>query len=358
MTTTRSSHGDLFCCSTMRTRLLHTRDDRRQASIAAAARLIRDGALVAFPTETVYGLGASVYNIRAVKNIFRVKGRPQDNPLIVHIRSLDQVWMLADSVPVMFWMLARKFMPGPLTLVVKKSAAVPEIVTAGLQTVAIRMPDHPVARSLLHHASVPIVAPSANISGRPSPTTARHVWDDMHGKIAAILDGGPCDIGLESTVLDITRTVPVILRPGGIAREQIEKVLGMRIRTARPTRKRPASPGMKYKHYAPRAEVVLFEGKRPAVLRAMKHASLRFRARGVSPGIMAEASAASMFPRRTFFSLGSSGARSAAQRLFDGFRTLDRQHVATILCQGFEEASIGSALMNRLRKAAGRTVRV
>jgi L-threonylcarbamoyladenylate synthase len=293
-----------------------------------------------------------------VNNIFRVKGRPQDNPLIVHLRSLDQAWLLARSIPVMFWVLAEHFLPGPLTVVLKKSGRVPDVVTAGLGTVAIRFPDHPIARALLKEAGVPIVAPSANLSGRPSPTTAQHVGADLDGKIAAILDGGPCKIGVESTVLDITRRIPVILRPGGVTREQLEKALSMRIRVARTTHRRPASPGMKYRHYAPKAEVILFEGKLKPVLRAMKSYAEQLSGRGMRVGIMAEETACTAFSEYHFLSLGRSGAASAASRLFDAFRTLDKRNVSVILCQGFPEQEIGSALMNRLRKAASRRIRV
>ncbi len=342
----------------MKTRFLKTTGQTRQRNIRLAAKLIHDGDLVAFPTETVYGLGASVYNERAVSNIFQVKGRPPDNPMIVHIWSLDQMWGLAESIPLMFWILAEKFWPGPLTMVTRKSDKVPAIVSAGLPTVAVRMPDHPVARALLKNAAVPIVAPSANLSGRPSPTMALHVLEDLDGKIAAILDGGSCKIGLESTVLDITRKVPVILRPGGVTREEIERALGIHVSVASPTRKRPASPGMKYKHYAPKAEVILIEGERGAVLRGMKRVADRLKKQKTVFGVMAERSARPMFKSYRFFSLGSTGATGAARNLFEGFRKFDHQKVEMIVCEGFPDESLGSALMNRLRKAASRRVRV
>ncbi|MGD0338684.1 MAG: L-threonylcarbamoyladenylate synthase [Bacteroidota bacterium] len=342
----------------MKTLFLKTSTVNRRQSIAIASQLIREGKLVAFPTETVYGLGANVYNTHAIRNIFRAKGRPQDNPLIVHIRSIDQVALLVRSIPIMFFALAKRFFPGPLTLVMKKSTIIPDIVTAGLSTVAIRMPDHPIARQLLKHSGVPIVAPSANLSGKPSPTSAEHVRDDLDGKIDAILDGGRCKIGVESTVLDITHGIPVILRPGGVTREEIEDVLQCRVRVARTTQKRPSSPGMKYTHYAPDAEVILFEGERPAVLHAMKQAAFRLKKKHVVVGIMASADFECSFKGLNFFSLGKSGAFSAAQLLYDGFRTLDRKGISVILCQGFTDTHIGSALMNRMRKAAWRRIRV
>jgi L-threonylcarbamoyladenylate synthase len=342
----------------MKTRFLKTTPEHRRHSISVASHLIRDGKLVAFPTETVYGLGANVYDTQAVKNIFRVKGRPADNPMIVHIWSIEQIGTLVQSIPMMFFVLAERFFPGPLTVILKKSVLVPDIVTAGLPTVAIRMPDHPIARQLLQHSSVPIVAPSANISGRPSPTSAEHVRDDMDGKIAAILDGGRCKIGVESTVLDITRRIPVILRPGGVSREDIEDALRCRVRIARPSHKRPVSPGMKYTHYAPDAEVILFEGEQSAVLHAMKQAALRFQKQNISVGIMAGTGIGRTLKGIEVFSLGTTGASGAAQRLYEGFRTLDRKGVSVILCQGFTDEHIGSALMNRMRKAAGRRIRV
>lgn len=342
----------------MKTRILKTSGVHRRHSIAIASRLIREGKLVAFPTETVYGLGANIYNTRAVRNIFRVKGRPQDNPMIVHIWSIDQIAPLTRSIPSIFFLLAEHFFPGPLTLVMKKSSAVSGLVTAGLPTVAIRMPAHPIALQFLQQSLVPIVAPSANLSGRPSPTSADHVRDDLNGKIDAILDGGICKVGVESTVLDISHGTPVILRPGGVTREEIEKVLHCRIRVARATRSNPSSPGMKYTHYAPEAEVVLFEGERSAVLKAMADAALRLKKEHRTVGIMAGANVERSFTGMEFYSFGTSGAESAAQRLFAGFRSLDSKGVTVILCQGFTDEHIGSALMNRLRKAARRRIRV
>jgi len=249
-------------------------------------------------------------------------------------------------------------MPGPLTVVLWKSELVPPIVTAGLRTVAVRMPDHRVARALLREAGVPIVAPSANLSGKPSPTTAEHVCEDLDGKIPAILDGGRCKIGVESTVLDITGSSPVILRPGGIPREEIERVLGRPVSVARHSQRRPSSPGMKYKHYAPNADVILFEGERKHVANAMKVMAGRLQSRGQIVGVMGEQSFLRNLRSVIFYSLGRSGAGEAARRIFDGFRTLDRQSVDVILCQGFDEKEMGNAVMNRLRKAATRRIRV
>ncbi len=339
------------------TLLLNTTSRHRKKSIETAARLILKGKLIAFPTETVYGLGANVYDRKAVRRIFRVKGRPSDNPLIVHIWSLEQLSGLVGSIPVMFWVLANKFMPGPLTVVMRKSKLVPREVAAGLDTVAIRMPDHPVALELLKHAGVPIVAPSANLSGRPSPTAAHHVKEDLDG-IPAILDGGPCRIGIESTVLDLTSKFPTILRPGGVTREELERVLRMRVRVARPTQEKPLSPGMKYRHYSPKAEVILFEGSLDRILKAMKTMSHELALKKIRTGIMVEEKKKGILKGAEVFSLGKESVESAARKIFDGFRTLDKKGVKVILCQGFPEEKLGHAVMNRLRKAATRRVRV
>ncbi len=341
----------------MKTIILKTSKQHRKKSIETAARLIRQGKLVAFPTETVYGLGANAFDAKAVRRIFRVKGRPSDNPLIVHIYSLEQLSGLVESIPVMFWVLAGKFMPGPLTVVLRKSANVPRDVAAGLETVAIRIPDHPVALELLRQAGVPIVAPSANLSGKPSPTAAHHVKEDLEG-IPAILDGGPCRIGIESTVLDLTAKGPVILRPGGVTKEEIERVLRMRVRVARPTRARPPSPGMKYRHYSPKAEVVLFEGNPGKIFKAMKTMLHELDSKKVPTGVMVEEKKRELFKSAEVFSLGKENVESAARNIFDGFRTLDKKGVKVILCQGFPEEKLGHGLMNRLRKAATRSVRV
>jgi L-threonylcarbamoyladenylate synthase len=341
----------------MKTRTLSCSRDRREQSIAAAARLIRGGELVAFPTETVYGLGANAFDPAALRKIYRVKGRPADNPLIVHIWSRSQAALLADPIPLMFWVLADQFLPGPLTIVMRRAAAVPRSVSSGLSTIALRMPSHPVARMLLKAAAVPIAAPSANLSGRPSPTSAQHVLDDLRGTIAAVLDGGPSRIGVESTVLDITRRTPTILRPGGVSQEMIEEVLHLRIANARANATHPASPGMKYRHYAPTAEVVVYEGEhRGAVIRAIRKAVER--KKGQRVGVMAEEEYRHLFPGAEFFSIGTNGITGATKVLYNGFRELDRRRVSIIYCQGFPEKGLGRAFMNRLRKAAGRDIRV
>ncbi len=341
----------------MNTRTLSCSRGKREQSIAIAARLIRKGELVAFPTETVYGLGANAFDPAALKKVYRVKGRPSDNPLIVHIWSHSQVALLADPIPLMFWVLADHFLPGPLTIVMRRSRSVPPNVSSGLSTIAIRIPSHPVARRLLRAANVPIAAPSANISGRPSPTSASHVLEDLRGTIAAVLDGGSSSIGVESTVLDITGRTPRILRPGGVSKEMIESVLHLRVANARMNVKHPASPGMKYRHYAPAAEVVVYEGEqRRAVVRAISNAVKR--RKGERIGVMAEEEFRQLFPGAEFFSIGNRGVTGATRELYNGFRELDRRKVTTIYCQSFPERGLGRAFMNRLRKAAARDIRV
>lgn len=223
-----------------------------------AAKFVKEGELVAFPTETVYGLGASVFNPIAIQEIFRVKGRPQDNPLIVHISDLEQLEQIVHSIPKEFYQLAEAFFPGPLTILLPKKSCVPDLVSAGLATIGVRMPSHPLARELIRAVGEPLVAPSANLSGKPSSTTAAHVLQDFNGKIGAILDGGACSCGIESTVLRLIPE-PQILRPGTIRKEEIEAVLKLEVRESFSEKGIPSSPGMKYRHYAPNAKVVLVE---------------------------------------------------------------------------------------------------
>jgi L-threonylcarbamoyladenylate synthase len=226
--------------------------------IALAAELLKKGEIVAFPTETVYGLGAPIFNETAVAKIFTAKGRPADNPLIAHVSDLGEVETIAQNIPAEFHLLATHFFPGPLTVVLEKHPAVPNIVSGGLKTIALRMPRHPLALALIQAVGEPLVAPSANLSGKPSSTTAAHVVADFEGKIAAVLDGGSCEIGLESTVVYLVEGKPAILRLGAIEKEMIEEVLKMNLAVGSEDQ-RAASPGMKYRHYAPKAVVRLFK---------------------------------------------------------------------------------------------------
>jgi L-threonylcarbamoyladenylate synthase len=231
-------------------------------SLEMASGLLKRGKLIAFPTETVYGLGAAIFNPLAIADIFRVKNRPQDNPLIAHIRSIDQMRLIAVDIPEIAFLLAARFFPGPLTIVLKKADSVPSIVSNGGGTIALRMPSHPVAKRLIELTGEPIVAPSANLSGSPSSTCAQHVLSDFEGKIAGVIDGGSTEIGIESTVISlIDPDRPMILRPGAITEEQIEAVLKRKLATLDQDSKKPLSPGMKYRHYAPKAQVLVFDSK-------------------------------------------------------------------------------------------------
>ena len=225
--------------------------------IAQAASLLREGDVVAFPTETVYGLGASLFQPKAIERIFQVKKRPSDNPLIVHVSHLDQLESIVEEPPLLFFQLAEVFFPGPLTILLQKKECVSPLVSAGLPTIGVRMPAHPIAQALIEAVGVPLVAPSANLSGRPSSTTAQHVLDDFGTTIAGVIDGGPCTIGIESTVITLNPT-PTILRPGAITRADLENVLQRPVLEAKDLTRRPLSPGMKYRHYAPKAKISLF----------------------------------------------------------------------------------------------------
>ena len=317
-----------------------------EASIRRAAALLRAGELVAFPTETVYGLGADALNGEAAARIFAAKGRPADNPLIAHIAGESGLAGLIAGEPcACARKLMRAFWPGPMTLIFPKSPRVPREVTAGLDTVAVRMPSHPVARTLISAAQTPIAAPSANRSGRPSPTTAAHVLEDMEGRIPLILDGGPCEVGLESTVVDVTGARPRILRPGGVTLEMLEGVVGdvdvdegvlHQLQAGSQAR----SPGMKYKHYAPKGEVTIVTGPRAAQEIARLYDAADGRA-----AILA-------------FSQADYGARrvyrlkNAPGELFAALRQLDEDGMETIYAEDVPTTGVGLAVMNRLMRAA------
>lgn len=316
-----------------------------------AAQIIRKGGLVAFPTETVYGLGANAFDPVAVLKIFRAKGRPFDDPLIVHIASEHQLYGLAANVTAEAKILIDKFWPGPLTLVLKKTKKVPKVTTGGLGTVAVRMPSHRIALELICAAGVPIAAPSANTFGRPSPTSARDVLEDLDGKIDCVLDGGRTRIGVESTVLDLSGKKPMLLRPGKITLEELEKTIG-KIRV-HPLVRRQApcgkgnkktaarSPGLAYRHYAPRAEVILVEGHGKKAVKKISE-------------LKAGLGGKKVFVLRT---LGISKEKLASQ-LFDKFRGADRKGADVIIVQGVDDRGLGLAVMNRIRKAAARIVKV
>ncbi|HBK68882.1 MAG TPA: threonylcarbamoyl-AMP synthase [Firmicutes bacterium] len=324
-----------------------------------AAAILRRGGLVAFPTETVYGLGAAVNNGDSIKRIFKVKGRPGDNPLIVHIYKWEQLAEIVLEVPERAVLLAKKFWPGPLTLILPKKDTIPSEVSAGLPTVAIRIPAHPVALGMLRQTGIPVAAPSANLSGRPSPTRGAHVISDLGGKVDLILDAGATGVGLESTVLDLTSACPRILRPGGITFEMLEEVLGKGgVEAPQFTNcERPLAPGMKYRHYAPQAPLRLFTGDQDAVNSYLAEEILQEVSAGKKVGLLAYDEDQSFFPRvpgLSFFSLGKRlNPAEGAERLYNLLRLCDQVGVEQIYAVAPPRVGVGEAIFNRLWKASG-----
>lgn len=355
------------------TRVLKVDPSRPEPEIIReAAAVLRRGGLVAFPTETVYGLGANGLDPEAVAGIFRAKGRPADNPLILHVAHADDAARLAASWPPVAQRAAEAFWPGPLTLVVPSRGHVPSVVTAGLPTVAVRIPDHPVALALLREAGVPVAAPSANRSGRPSPTRAEHVWHDLQGRVDLILDAGPVGIGVESTVLDVTTDPPTVLRPGGVAVETLRAVLGdvavdpyavhppgdAHDEEEEEGRPAPRSPGMKYRHYAPSCPVELIVGEPAARRRTLGLRVAHYLEKGQRVGVVVTeegAGALSGENDRLLVRIVGPAHRPDlyARRLFQYLRELEGAGSDVIIMEGIEPEGIGLAVMNRLRKAAG-----
>jgi L-threonylcarbamoyladenylate synthase len=328
--------------------------------VRVAAKIIREGGLVAFPTETVYGLGADALNPKAVLALFEAKKRPLDNPPIVHVENTSDVYKLANQVPPKAEKLMRKFWPGPLTLVFKRSGTVPEVTVAGLDTIAVRMPRHKVALALIKESACPIAAPSANLAGKPSPTSAKHVFDDLNGRINAILDGGRTRVGVESTVLDLTVDPPQVLRPGGTPLEALKSVLGnVRLHPFVAAEKELAiektrSPGMKHKHYAPNAEVIVVEGAIPDVSAKIRELAESYSLKGVRVGVLATDETVAGYGADVVKSLGSRfNLAVVAQNLFRLLREFDAEGVNVIIAEGVPTEGLGLAVMNRLRKASG-----
>ncbi|MCX7771742.1 MAG: L-threonylcarbamoyladenylate synthase [Clostridia bacterium] len=327
-----------------------------QSGIASAAKALSDGGLVAFPTETVYGLGADARNSEAVKAIYKAKGRPSDNPLIVHISNNSQLNELVSKIPEKAACLMEAFWPGPLTLVFEKSDKIPQIITAGLDTVAIRLPQNDVALKLIEMSGVPVAAPSANVSGRPSPTCAGHVIEDLAGKIDYIIDGGPCTVGVESTVLDITTDPPVILRPGGITREMLESVIGpVEADTVLKVEgnSKPRSPGMKYRHYSPKAEMLLVSGEQNAVASTINRLARGSSEKGLRVGVLTTEEMSGSYRVPVIVTAGTlKSPETIAAGLYAALRKFDDEKVDIIYSETFEEQGLGQAIMNRLKKAA------
>jgi L-threonylcarbamoyladenylate synthase len=330
--------------------------------IAYAADVIKSGGLVAFPTETVYGLGANALDQEAVKKIFKAKGRPADNPLIVHIADKSEVNKLVTGMPPDALHLIEAFWPGPLTLVMEKSEIVPCIITAGLDSVAVRMPSHPVAMALISKSGVPVAAPSANTSGKPSPTIPEHVIEDMSGKVNVIIEAGNANVGLESTVLDLTVFPPVILRPGGITPPQLLEVLkevnidpGLFSNNNKDMP--PKSPGVKYRHYSPRADVMVVEGRLDMVVGKINKLIEEYRQNSLKIGVLATEETKNRYFGVEVISAGSrSRPETIASNLFRALREFDNRQVDLILAEAVESSGIGLAIMNRLDKASGNKV--
>lgn len=335
------------------------RDNPDMILIDEAATILLNGGLVAFPTETVYGIGANSLNPDAVAKIFIAKGRPQDNPLILHIAEFQDLFKYAKNVPNDALKLARQFWPGPLTMIFEKSDIVPPINTAGMNTVAIRMPSNKIAHALIKRAGVPVSAPSANLSGKPSPTDASHVISDLYGRVDMIIDGGSCDVGVESTVVDMTGEIPTILRPGGITKEMIMEVVGSvdvdPIVYKKPSMDvKPKSPGMKYKHYSPDAEVYIVKGNIGDVIKKIQELTEFQLNNGKKVGIMATEQTCEKYRNGEVLVVGSrEKPETIAKNLFRCLREFDKKGVDVVYAEGFDYDEIGLAIMNRLEKAAG-----
>lgn len=322
----------------MRTEIISEKD------IGKASRKLREGSLVAFPTETVYGLGADATNEEAIEQIFIAKGRPSDNPLIVHVTSYAQMSELAENIPGYVKTLVEHFSPGPLTYILQGSGVCAKNVTAGLDTVGLRIPNHPLALKLIAESHRPLAAPSANLSGKPSPTSASHVYEDLKGRIPYILDGGNTELGIESTVLDCTKDVPVILRHGEITQEMLEKVLPIAL-SGEGQVERPRSPGMKYKHYAPDVPLLLITGGLEELKNELgQHSNKRI-------ALLLTSQTADLLDAENVYLLGEKH-EEIALSLYDTLRRIKKEQYDLIICEAIKEEGLGIAIMDRLMRAA------
>lgn len=334
--------------------------DMEPGCLKEAASILQKEGLVAFPTETVYGLGGDALDTEAAKKIYAAKGRPSDNPLIIHIADIDSLRELTKEVPEKAYQLANKFWPGPLTMIMSKSNKVPYGTTGGLDTVAIRMPSNKIALQLIRESGVCIAAPSANTSGRPSPTKAEHVIEDLDGKIDMIIDGGAVGIGLESTIVDMTSEIPTILRPGYITKEMLEEVIGVVeidktiIAKKMDPNLKPKAPGMKYKHYAPKADLTIVEGAEQAVVDKINDYAAQKMEDGYQVGVIATDETFARYKASCVKTIGSRhDEEQIARGLYAVLRDFDEQQVDVIYSEGFADNKLGQAIMNRLLKAAG-----
>lgn len=326
--------------------------------IEQAGEILKAGGLVAFPTETVYGLGADALNERAAEKIYAAKGRPSDNPLIVHITHMGALEKIVSEIPKEAYTIAEKYWPGPLTMIFHKTDAVPYGTTGGLDTVAVRMPSDEIARAVIDAGGGYIAAPSANTSGRPSPTTAQHVEEDMDGRIDMIVDGGPVEIGVESTILDLTVTPPMILRPGAITKEMLDDLLGGVAVDATlmnaDSKEAPKAPGMKYRHYAPKASLTIIEGEEEQVVNEINRRVKEEIGKGKQVGIIGTEETVDRYVQGIVKCIGTrQDEATVANHLFAVLREFDGEDVDVIFSESFPEGGIGNAIMNRLLKAAG-----
>lgn len=329
-----------------------------QNKIKKAAEIIINGGLVAFPTETVYGIGANALDYHAVQEIYKAKGRPSDNPLIVHIASNEDVYKYAVNVSRKAILLMEAFWPGPLTMIFDKSDRISAFITGGLDTVALRLPSNEIARRIIEESKLPIAAPSANRSGRPSPTRAKHVIEDLAGRVEMIIDGGKATIGLESTVIDMTSKIPTILRPGSITLEMIQAVIGETMMDPAfamvEAKVTPKSPGMKYKHYAPKGHLTIVEGEEKQAIDWINERVGQLESEGHLVAVIATDEDANQYRCKTVTIIGSRvNHAEIAGNLFKVLRLMDENHLEYIFSRGFSEEDIGKATMNRLLKAAG-----
>ena len=336
-------------------------DSKAAESLEKAGRIIKEGGLVAFPTETVYGLGGDALNPDSSKKIYAAKGRPSDNPLIVHVCRFEDVEKIVAEVPETARKLADAFWPGPLTMIMNKNDKVPYETTGGLDTVAIRMPNNKIALKLIELSGGYIAAPSANTSGRPSPTLARYCIEDLTGKIEMIIDGGQVGIGLESTIVDLTSDVPMILRPGYITAEMLRDVLGEisidRTIIDSSSTQKPKAPGMKYRHYAPKGQLTIVQGSQDKVVEYINAETKKAASEGKKVGVIGTDSTRSLYEAEVVKSGGSrDDEKTIAHELFKVLREFDDENIDVMFSESFDDSGIGQAIMNRLLKAAGHNV--
>lgn len=331
--------------------------------IKEAADIINNGGTVVFPTETVYGIGADALNDAAVDKIFKAKGRPQDNPLIVHIAEFEALYDLADIVPEKAKKLANNYWPGPLTMILYKNNILSDKITAGLNTAAIRLPINKIALALIKESNKPIAAPSANTSGKPSPTEASHVIEDLMGKVDMIIDGGSTNIGLESTVIDMTSDIPMILRPGSVTREDVIKILGeceYDPAIIKGNEKiTPKSPGQKYRHYSPKAKVVLYKGRLENIVKKINEDYDKYTQKNLNVGILSTTQTVGFYKDKQTILIGDrTNLLTISSNLFRSLRSFDHMNIDIILAEEIDDKELGKAIMNRLTKAASEIINV